>query len=284
MAKSTPLPSATRLSKSRTLDGMSSTSTFTPADQATALIEAVAATERLLVVSDFDGTLADFATDIYAVTPHPDSMKALTRLAHAPHTTVALLSGRHLEGLRRVAQVDDPFIFGGSHGAESSDSAENLTPAMADHLAAIEEQLQAIADQYPGTFIEVKPFQRVFHTRKLAQDNPLAAQEAFTLVSAIDPGDYPKTVGKGVVEFSATAATKGTWIQQRREISDATAVIFIGDDTTDEHGLEVLNQPPDLGVKVGNGETAATLRVDGIDGAAKFFTELADARLRHVGN
>lgn len=263
---------------------MSSGDIFTPPEKAAALIEAVASTERLLVVSDFDGTLADFATDIYAVTPHPDSMKALAALAQAPDTTAALLSGRHIEGLRKVSGVDDSFLLGGSHGAESSDSTENLTRAMAAHLEHIEQQLRGVCERYPGAAVEVKPFQRVFHTRRLAESNPLAAQEALAEVAGIDPGDYPMTVGKGVIEFSATAATKGTWIQERRELSSATAVVFIGDDTTDEHGLEVLNQPPDLGVKVGPGETAAIMRVDGIEGAAAFFTQLAEARLSHLAS
>lgn len=62
----------------------------------------VAATEHLAVVSDFDGTLAGFAKAIYEVEPEPRSLAALERLAGLPNTTVAALSGRHLEGLKRV--------------------------------------------------------------------------------------------------------------------------------------------------------------------------------------
>ena len=46
-----------------------------------AFINELARTPRLAVVSDFDGTLAGFATDPYAVHADPRSLTALERLA-----------------------------------------------------------------------------------------------------------------------------------------------------------------------------------------------------------
>ncbi len=65
-------------------------------------IKALAAAEHLAVVSDFDGTLSPFATAIYEVEMNKDSLRALDKLAHLPHTTAAVLSGRPLAGLQPV--------------------------------------------------------------------------------------------------------------------------------------------------------------------------------------
>jgi trehalose 6-phosphate phosphatase len=56
-------------------------------------------------------------------------------------------------------------------------------------------------------------------------------------------------------------------------------VLFAGDDVTDEDALRSLG-PQDLGVRVGGGETTASLRVDDI---AAFVAVLEDvARLRRA--
>ena len=109
-------------------------------------IKALAAAEHLAVVSDFDGTLSPFATAIYEVEMNKDSLRALDKLAHLPHTTAAVLSGRHLAGLQRVCPLREPVLFGGSHGAESSWEETDLTPAMREHLAILEALDQGDAE------------------------------------------------------------------------------------------------------------------------------------------
>ncbi|MFR9871279.1 trehalose-phosphatase, partial [Corynebacterium striatum] len=224
----------------------------------------VAATEHLAVVSDFDGTLAGFAKAIYEVEPEPRSLAALERLAGLPNTTVAALSGRHLEGLKRVFPLREPVLLGGSHGAESSWQDTALTPQMQEHLDRKEAEIRELMERFPGAEIEIKPFQRVLHLRRLELSDPDLAAEAYAAGRALDPAGFPMTAGKSVIEFSATQATKGSWISELRERVGATATVFLGDDVTDEDGFAVLDQPPDLGVKVGEGETLAAHRVPDI--------------------
>ena len=61
--------------------------------------------ESLLVCLDFDGTLAELDPDPYAVAMHPLAEDAIRRLAALPDTAVAVLTGRHLEGLRQVLSL-----------------------------------------------------------------------------------------------------------------------------------------------------------------------------------
>ena len=48
--------------------------------------------------------------------------------------------------------------------------------------------------------------------------------------------------------------------------------------------LRALHQPPDVGVKVGEGDTAAVVQLADVDAVAHFLTELAAARAAHVGH
>ena len=73
---------------------------------------------RLLVCLDFDGTLAELNPDPYAVRIHPQSEAAIRRLAAIRDTEVAILTGRHIEGIKQVLPADLPVTIIGSHGAE----------------------------------------------------------------------------------------------------------------------------------------------------------------------
>ena len=57
-------------------------------------------------------------------------------------------------------------------------------------------------------------------------------------------------------------------------------MLFAGDDTTDEDALRSL-QSQDLGIHVGDGETAARVSVPDIPAMAATLAELADQR-RHA--
>ena len=153
---------------------------------------------------------------------------------------------------------------------------------MEAHLAKKEAEIQEIIARHPGAELEIKPFQRVLHLRALELQDPDAAAAAYAEGVALSADGFPKTTGKCVVEFSATRATKGTWIEGLRDRVGATAVVFLGDDTTDEDGFAVLNQPPDVGVKVGEGETHAQLRVADVHAVSDFLEQLARARAAHA--
>lgn len=235
----------------------------------------------LLVVSDFDGTLAGFSPDIYAVPVNRDALAALTRLAGMPGTHVALLTGRHLAGLAQVCALRSPVVLAGSHGSESAEHAVALTDGMRAKLREVEGHLSSFAAQ-AGTSIESKPFQRVAHVAELAATDQAAADRLLDGVAAIEVPGVRVTRGHNIVEFSVSTATKGTWLAAEIERVGPDVAVFIGDDTTDEDGFRVL-RPNDVGVKVGGGETAATERLADIPAVAEWLSSLADARAAHLG-
>jgi trehalose-phosphatase len=164
-------------------------------------LDDLATTPTLLVVSDFDGTLAGFNVDPMNVPVNTTSIAALERLSTMPNTKAAILSGRHLEGLRTVAQVSESVILAGSHGAETNEHTTPLTDEQQEAMAQLSVELHKLTEKYPKLWIETKPLHMVVHTRPLEDTNleAAAAEEARTLCPAI----MHVTEGKHVVEFSA---------------------------------------------------------------------------------
>lgn len=264
-------------------------------DPRTAL-DRLAGAETLLVCMDFDGTICPLVTDAYAVTPDPRALASLETLAGLPGTGVAILSGRHLDGLRRVCPLGPPVTLVGSHGAEPTSGGPTLSDDDRAYLARIQDELAPLIDAHPSAFIEIKPYQRVLHVAKLAAADPDTAASLLARAREIPTDGRPVTPGHNVLEFSAVDITKGTWLAAEKTRYAAT--LFAGDDVTDETALAVLDTGagagasagvgPDVGVKVGPAKasgapdtattTAASHQLGSVAEVADFLTELAAAR------
>ncbi|WP_370892026.1 trehalose-phosphatase [Janibacter sp. GXQ6167] len=246
-----------------------------PADLAEAL-ERAANAERLLVASDFDGTLAPFVHDPMAARALPGTLDDLIALAGMEDTHAAIVSGRDLETLKELTNFGGDFVtLIGSHGGESSRSEAAAT---VDHelLAALVAEVEAqVAEEAPEVRLEYKPSAIVLHTRGLAGPE-VSAAEAIAERAATRPGVLLLT-GKNVLELTVAAADKGSAIRALADDLEVDTLVFFGDDVTDEHGFEVLREG-DIGVKVGEGETAAAYRVARCDDVATALRTLRDLR------
>src|SRR3954465_15508212 len=111
-----------------------------------------------------------------------------------------------------------------------------------------------------GGVLDAKPAGVVLHTRTAADDVAAAATERARALLEQIPGVHLSD-GKRVLETSVISADKGQGIELLRAFSGAGAVLFAGDDVTDENAFRVL-RGQDVGIKVGPGATAARYRVD----------------------
>ncbi len=221
-------------------------------------IARVVTASRLLVACDVDGTLAPIVDDPAAAAPRPESLAALAALAAVPSTTVAFVSGRRLDDLRRMTGLGPEVVLVGSHGAEHGDPVV-LTPETALLLEHVIRDVHWVTDGVHGVEVEVKAGGVAVHVRRATH---LDAHRVVADVVA-GPGSRPgvrTTHGKMVVELSVVDVDKGSALDRLRADSRADAVVFLGDDTTDEHAFARLG-PDDVGVKVGDGDTAARFRV-----------------------
>ncbi|HEX5858862.1 MAG TPA: trehalose-phosphatase, partial [Microbacterium sp.] len=115
-------------------------------DAAVDAVRRVAASERLLIALDFDGTLAPLEDEPMRARALPEAVEAIARLTALPDTTVAFVSGRQLADLVVISEhTDDSLIhLAGSHGAEfwHPDSAGAPARPMVDD---VEERAHADA-------------------------------------------------------------------------------------------------------------------------------------------
>ena len=243
----------------------------------------LAGAQRLLLALDFDGTLAPFVDTPKAARMLPTAKTALDRLEALPNTWVAYVSGRPLSSLEIVTEADEDALLLGSHGVEVRFGRDgvslDLTPEERATLDKLGEVLGALVDSVPGTRLEVKPVGFGVHYRLLEGEGgsevvARAYEAAASVSDALTIRD-----GKDIIEFSVRGANKGDGIERLREYTHATAVLFAGDDVTDEDGFAVLRPDEgDLGIKVGSGETAAQFRVADERAVATLLGLLADAR------
>ena len=253
----------------------------TPLTLSPELLEAVrqiAGTEQLLIAMDFDGTISPLVDHAGDARPLPRSAAAFKELASLPRTTTALISGRALDSLRSVASPPDETLLIGSHGAEAwlgpGSAPLVLDPEQLALLAEVRAILEGIVELAPGTLLEEKPAGVVLHTRLAADD---VAEDAVAAARAAlkDLAGVHLKNGKRVLETSVVHASKGEGVDFLRQASGASAVVFAGDDTTDEDALGRLG-PGDVGVKVGLDFTQAQFRVE----APVHIAELLEALLR----
>lgn len=231
----------------------------------------ISATERLLVATDFDGTLAPIVDDPATARALPEAVEAMRSLATIAGTVVAVVSGRSLADLRMLLGESHDLELVGSHGAEvwtpgaqeqhsvSGTGRGDLSPSAAALLAKLGKVLQGITSGYAGVTLEPKPTGIAIHLRNA---DPRDA-EAVTRAIEEDPATWPGVNllrGKMVLELTVVSTDKGRAIRTLARENHCTAILFIGDDVTDENAFRSL-ESGDVGVKVGSGDTAADVRV-----------------------
>lgn len=243
----------------------------------------IAATPRLLVALDFDGTLAPHADDPDDARALPAARAAGIALAAEPGVTVALVSGRAIESLQRVTDAPREVIFSGSHGAEYLIDGELSAPPLdADARGSLERIrgiLDDVAESAPGAWVESKAYGFALHTRLVDERLAEQAQDA-ARASAGELDGVVVRDGKDVLEFSVVDATKAHALAHMRQLAEATAVLFAGDDVTDEDGFVALGDG-DVGIKVGRGPTHARYRVDSLEHMPTVLDVLLRRRREH---
>lgn len=252
-----------------------------PADLVAAL-ERIAATDRLLVALDFDGTLSPEVDDPAEARAIPEATMAVHRLLEAANTRVALISGRAAASLLHVSKMPDTVMIIGSHGAETRLKGAEVQLALDDderrRVRLLFALLTGIAEPFEGVWVESKPAGFALHTRLATEDTTRAVTAQALRKTQAEIGGLTVRHGKNVLEFSVKSTTKGEAIALLRTHTNASAVFFAGDDVTDEDGFSALEHN-DLGLKVGSGETIARVRVPGPAQLAATLHKLADLRV-----
>ncbi|NIJ10149.1 trehalose-phosphatase [Saccharomonospora amisosensis] len=247
-----------------------------PAELRRAIVQ-IARTPRLLVACDYDGTLAPITTNPDEAHPRLESVGALRSLAGLHETTTAVISGRALRDLAILSRLPAEVHLVGSHGSEFDIGFVHALDAEARNLhRRVEAELERIIDGVEGASLEIKPASVAVHVRRADRE------AARRIVTAVHEGPstwegVQTTDGKEVVELSVVRTDKGNALDTLRHQVGATAAMFIGDDVTDEKAFARLSGP-DLGVKVGDGDTRAQYRIGDTEEVATILAFLLEER------
>ena len=225
-----------------------------------AAIGRIARVPQLLVACDYDGTLAPIVDDPTRATPLPAAVAAIRALAALPQTDVAVVSGRALRDLATLSRLPSEVYLVGSHGSEFDVGfVESLPAAALNTRSRLKTELRRIVEGQPGVRLESKPASIAVHVRAAGEEVAARVIENLRTGPATWDGVHVKN-GKQVVELSVLQTHKGTALDQLRTQLGASAVLFFGDDVTDEDGFAHLHGP-DIGVKIGDGDTRAAYRI-----------------------
>jgi len=237
----------------------------------------IARVPQLLVACDYDGTLAPIVEDPSDAKPLPEAVAAVRALAALPQTTVAVVSGRALRDLATLSRLPSEVHLVGSHGSEFDVGfVQRLAPELVDLRTRLQQAIEEIVAQRPGVRLEPKPASIAVHTRTA---EPHIADEVRAAIEG-GPASWSGvhvTQGKEVVELLVLPTHKGTAVDSLRMQLSASAVLFVGDDVTDENAFAHLHGP-DVGIKIGPGETRAHFRVEQPIDAVRVLAYLLETR------
>ncbi|AMY71785.1 trehalose-phosphatase [Frigidibacter mobilis] len=221
------------------------------------------------VFLDFDGTLVEIAPRPDAVHV-PDGLAEVLMDLHALcGGALALVSGRAMGELAAfLPRFTGPLI--GSHGAES----RGLDLPGAGHavdLAALHARFVEFANAN-DLLAEAKPHGAAIHFRSRPEAEALARAFAEEMI-ALHPG-LTLQPAKMAFELRPAGATKDAAL---RQLADAVPFagrrpVYLGDDTTDEPALIWAQERGGMGVKVGEGASAARWRLSGPQAVRAWLT------------
>ncbi len=233
---------------------------------------------RLLVVADFDGTLAAGSRDPGAAVIEPLARRALRRLAHVGQTrperlAVAILTGRTAADVAGRVRVGG-ITYLGDHGLQSGtfprgrDPASIVTTFRAGHEAShapaelLATRVPEVLGRPPWLFVERKGPSVAFHVRQA--DDRVAARAAVEAAIAevnheLPENDLAHYRGRLVVDLRPrTAGGKREAFEGLLADLRPAIVVAFGDDLSDADGFAVLRTARDEGRIAGGLAVAVT--------------------------
>jgi trehalose 6-phosphate phosphatase len=213
---------------------------------------------------DLDGTLAPIAARPQDVAADPRRSRLLETLETGLDGRLAVISGRTLADVDRILEGRVPCVAA-VHGLVRRDGDGAVQEAAAHPgLAAAAARLRGFAVRDPGLIVEEKGLSVALHFRQA----PTQAAEARALAHRIaEETGLTVQDGDKVEELRTPGPTKGDSVRAFMDTAPfrGSRPIFVGDDSTDEHGFEEVRRLGGFGVLVGPPRaTHAAFRLPGV--------------------
>ena len=193
-----------------------------------------ATTSDLVVLLDYDGTLAPFVEQRLEAYPYEGVLPWVTRLARAPDTTVMIITGRSLDDLDLLFPFATTLEVWAEHGLarRAPDALWDRGDVAQREVFALDQAREAITSLHLPSRIEHKPFSVALHTRGLSPKEASDLMErALSLWSPLErafEGLVDLHAFDGGVEMRLARATKASAARDvLRRFPDAS-IIYLG--------------------------------------------------------
>lgn len=208
--------------------------------------------KHIILFLDYDGTLAPIAAvPSKAVLPH-ETRKLLNELVRTSYCSLAIISGRTLGDIKRIAGVKG-IIYSGNHGLEMEGPEFKFKAPVSrrfkDILKKIKHDLEARLSSIKGVLLEDKSLSLSLHYRLVNKKDVARVKTIFheSVIFYLVRDRVKIRTGKMVLEVRPPGEwDKGRvvlWILARQKVKlkkIALAPIYIGDDKTDEDAFRAL--------------------------------------------
>jgi len=252
----------------------------------------VKAASRVLLLSDYDGTLTPIVGRPEDAVLSPEVREKLSILAGRPDFNVGIVSGRPLLEAQVLVGIEGIY-YAGNHGLEIegpglsyiNPEAEAARAEMKNLAREFTERLGGIQ----GVIIEDKDLSLSVHYRMVREGEEGRVTEVFHEITGppVREGKIRTSSGKKVLEVRPPIDWhKGKAVEAIREQirqvlgGEEGLVIYLGDDTTDEDVFRMLHRPEGWGIYIGreNSESKAGYYLSSTEEVGTFLTRLLELR------
>lgn len=228
---------------------------------------------EVILVTDFDGTLAEVVADPAAAWARPEALEALQELVRLV-ADVIVLSSRPLAQLEGLVPISGVRLIGDSGLAIPRH-------AQREALDRFNADASTLLERIPGAWLEVKPASTAIHFR----NTNMSGQEMLALLRPLlDGARLSAALGRKVFEVHAPNAGKGSALAALLPAEDPGGVVCFGDDENDRSLFECVSglDIPHMAVGVWSPEAPADLFdrcdlvVPGPEGATRVLQEIVE--------
>ncbi|CBE68591.1 MAG: trehalose-phosphatase [Candidatus Methylomirabilis oxygeniifera] len=217
----------------------------------------IVSSSHTLLLLDYDGTLMRIAPTPEQATLPASIRSVLRALSHHPRITVAVISERPINELRRRVGVRN-LIYIGNHGWEMwqvGRQAKVIVPrSFQETVARIRSQLVSVVADIPGVLVEDKGLSVSLHYRLLSTEleRHLIGRFVCEILPLVRSSELTVLFGRKIIEL----CPRLNWIKGHaalwlmKEIHRRSVLpIYIGDDHTDGGAFGAL--PEGITIQVG---------------------------------
>jgi trehalose 6-phosphate synthase/phosphatase len=212
------------------------------------LTEYIGGNSKLVLLLDYDGTLAPIAAhpDL-AILPR-DTKEVLQHLANMSDVYIAIISGRSVSNVKQMVGIDN-ITYAGSHGLEIEhpDGTKFVHPMPVEIEGKVSQLIKNLQEEvcHDGAWVENKGALLTYHYRETPNAlRPEMIERAKQLILGAG-------FNVGVAHCALEARPQVQWNKGRASIyilrtafgldwSERVRIIYAGDDVTDEDAMQAL--------------------------------------------